>query len=753
MRAAQHPVVHRNHRTDAMRDLHAPTTDFVDPDDQDNNSSANSEFQQVLSSGLSRRGLLRGGLGGAMATVFAPLALSACSSSDDDEPAAAVPTETLLGFSAVAKTLADKSSVPAGYTATTLLACGDPLAAGVSAYKNDGTDSNFAQRVGDCHDGVQYFGLSAAGARDDNSSSRALLAMNHEYVTPVFLHAAGPSARPRPASEVDIEVDCHGVSVIEVAKGTTGTFSYVQASPFNRRLTGNTAIELSGPARGHALFVTRYSPDGTRTRGSLNNCGNGKTPWGTLLTTEENWSGYFFRAAGDQALRSAKLNASFARYGRSVTATAAAASRYGWETAGGDDKYARWNTSVTGTSADGSDDYRHEWFCQGFMVEMDPYDPASTIKKRTGLGRFAHENAAFSLPVVGKPLAVYMGCDSQNEYVYKWVSTENWVAADASAANRVATGDKYLDRGKLFVARFNADGSGQWLELSVASAAIAGAAFGFTEQAEMYIHTRIAADALGATKMDRPEWVDVHPVTGEVYITMTNNSNRRVVPTGTQTLVDAANPRAYSDVRAGLSTQSGNVNGHIVRFKDASPEATTFTWDVYLFGAEASADPSYINLSGLNGDNDFSSPDGLAFTKSTGLCWIQTDDGAFTDVTNCMLLASVPGTVGDGGPATLSYSGGVSVTTRMGKKPTAATLKRFYVGPFDCEVTGLCETPDGKTMFINIQHPGEDTSAANLADPAKYTSQWPANAGYGAGRRPRSATVVITKNDGGRVGT
>jgi secreted PhoX family phosphatase len=317
----------------------------------------------------------------------------------------------------------------------------------------------------------------------------------------------------------------------------------------------------------------------------------------------------------------------------------------------------------------------------------------------------------------------------------------------------MAIGDKYLDAGKLYVAKFNDDGSGQWIELSITTPAIVAASFGFTEQAEMYIHTRIAADAVGATKMDRPEWVDVHPTTGELYITMTNNSSRRTVPTGTQTLVDAANPRAYVDVRGGTTTQNGNVNGHIVRFKDANPESTSFTWDVYLFGAEAAADPTYINLSGLTNDNDFSSPDGLAFTKSTGLCWIQTDDGAYVDVTNCMLLASVPGTLGDGETKTLNYGGGVSVTTRLGKKPTAATLKRFYVGPFDCEVTGLCEAPDGKTIFINIQHPGEGTAAADLGNPAKYTSQWPSNVGYGAGKRPRSATVVITKNNGQRVGT
>ncbi|MDP2986285.1 PhoX family phosphatase, partial [Hydrogenophaga sp.] len=266
-------------------------------------------------------------------------------------------------------------------------------------------------------------------------------------------------------------------------------------------------------------------------------------------------------------------------------------------------------------------------------------------------------------------------------------------------------------------------------------------------------HTRIAADAVGATKMDRPEWVDVHPTTGELYITMTNNSSRRSAPTGTQTLVDAANPRAYSDVRGGTTVNSGNVNGHIVRFKDATPEGTSFNWDVYLFGAEAGSNPALINLSGLTDDQDFSSPDGLAFTQSNGLCWIQTDDSAYRDVTNCMLLASIPGTVGDGTTATLNYSGGVAVTTRVGAKPTASTLKRFYVGPAQCEVTGLCETPDGKTMFINVQHPGENTPASVIADPSQYGSQWPSNVGYGAGSRPRSATVVITKNNGGQVGT
>jgi secreted PhoX family phosphatase len=381
------------------------------------------------------------------------------------------------------------------------------------------------------------------------------------------------------------------------------------------------------------------------------------------------------------------------------------------------------------------------------------------VKKRTALGRLAHESAAFGKPVVGKPLAVYMGDDARNEYIYKFVSTQNWLAADAAAADRVATGDKYLDAGKLYAARFNADGTGQWIELSMANPTVAGyAGYTFADDGDVVINARLAGDAVGATKMDRPEWCGTHPTTGEVYFTLTNNSNRRLgAVTGSQLNPDAANPRAYTDIRGASTVQSGNPNGHIVRIKEDAnePGATTFTWDIYLFGAEAGA-PGIINLSGLGDDNDFSSPDGIVFTPSTGLCWVQTDDGAYTDVTNCMMLAAVPGTVGDGAAQTIDYGGGSTVATRVGAKPTAATLKRFLVGPIEQEITGLCESPDGKVLFVNVQHPGEDTLAADIGDPSKYTSHWPGNAGYGAGgatARPRSATVMVTKNDGGRVGT
>ncbi|MFZ5542110.1 MAG: PhoX family protein [Pseudomonadota bacterium] len=752
----------------------------IDPDDIGHNTSPNPDFSGVLQARLSRRSMLRGGLGTVATTIFGGLSVAACGGGDDDEPAPAAPAPvTSLGFAAVAKSTADAVIVPAGYTATVIYALGDPLTAATPAYANDGSDADFEQRAGDHHDGMEFFGLSANGLRDDNASERGLLAVNHEAtshagndIASTFVHAdGGTNTLPRPAAEVDKEVPLHGVSVVEVKKGANGAFATVQGSAFNRRITPLTPVQLSGAARGNTLVKTLYSVDGTATRGTINNCGTGRTPWGTLLTGEENWAGYFARGATDDAARADKSVVALNRYGRRQ----GAASRHGWETGGPDDKYQRWDISRKGVSAEGTDDYRNELNTFGYIVEIDPYDKAKVIKKRTSLGRFAHESAAFSRLVEGRPLAVYMGDDSRGEYIYKFVSSASWSAADASAADRIATGDKYLDAGRLYVAKFNADGSGEWIELSLAHPLIAGyAAYAFADQGDVMINARLAADAVGATKMDRPEWCATHPATGDVYFTLTNNSNRRLVPaSGSQMAVDAANPRAYADPQAATAggaarTHNGNVNGHVIRIAETGGDAaaTGFQWDVYLFGAQAQRDAAstmtdadyagFVNLSSLTAEQDFSSPDGLWFSRNTGLCWIQTDDGAFTDATNCMMLAGIPGQVGDGAKKTLAYAGGPTVDTYVGKAPAADTLKRFLVGPVDCEITGICETPDGKALFVNIQHPGETIVKADLGDPAKYLSHWPGNAGYGAGgatARPRSATVVITKNDGGRIGS
>lgn len=735
-----------NHRVDAPEQA-------IDFNNENSNTSANPTFDAVLGARLSRRGLLRGSVGTVGTAVLGGLGVTACGGSDDPVAEAKV-----LGFGAVAKSLADTVVVPAGYTASVLFALGDPMAAGVAAYKNDGTDGDFDKRAGDHHDGMEWFGLGADGKRNDSATEHGLLAINHEATTDeklssFFLHAnGGTSTLPRPASEVDKETAIHGVAVIEVAK-SAGKWAYVPGSSQNFRLTALSPIEIAGPARGHAQLITKYSPTGTMTRGTLNNCGTGKTPWGTFLTGEENWFGYFTRGAADDAARgNDKSVTSLKRYGRSQ----GAASRHGWETGGADDKYQRWNNSKTGASANGSDDYRNEMNGMGYIVEIDAYDKTRMAKKRTALGRFAHESAAFGKAVVGQPLSIYMGDDSRGEYIYKFVTTAVWSAADANPTDRMAVGDKYLDSGKLYAAKFNADGTGTWVELAMTNTAVAGyATYKFADAADIAINTRLAADAVGATKMDRPEWNAVNPANGEIYFTLTNNSNRSIDPTGSQYLPDASNPRAYTDMK-GTSKQNGNPNGHLVRLKEGA-SVSSFSWDVYLFGAEAGADKSLVNISALTADQDFSSPDGLVFSKATGICWIQTDDGAYTDVSNCMMLAAVPGQVGDGGKKTLSYTKAdgskLDIVTPVGKAATESTLKRFLVGPKGSEITGLAETPDGKAIFVNIQHPGEGTAMANVGDATKYQSQWPSNAGYGAGKRPRSATIVITKNDGGKIGT
>jgi hypothetical protein len=712
--------------------------------EEDSNHTANPQFEQVLDSrlSLSRRGLLRGAAGAAGAGMLGASALSGCATAGGTTG----PALTSLGFKPVAKSLADKVVVPEGYTAQIIYALGDPLAAGVPAFKNDGTDTAFEQRAGDHHDGMEWFGLDASGKPSTSFNSRGILAVNHEATTDeklssFFIHAnGGASTLPRPAAEVDKELAIHGLSFVEV-QSSGKQWAYKTSSPFNRRVTTMTTAAIHGPARGSEHLVTKFSTDATLCRGTLNNCGTGKTPWGTFVSGEENWYGYFSRDAKDDERRKKdKQVHALNRYGRK----AGAASRHGWESAGAQDQYVRWNNGALAASA--KEDYRNEMNTFGYVVEMDAYDTQAPMRKRTGLGRFAHESVAFAKPVAGQPIVCYMGDDARNEYIYKFVSDAKWDPKDAQPANRLSAGDKYLDKGTLFAARFKDNGSGEWLELSMNNPVIAGSSyFEFKSNADVAIFTRLAADAVGATKMDRPEWNGVHPRTGEVYFTLTNNSNRSAAT------ADAANPRAYTDMK-GSKEQKGNVHGHIVRLADASSAGSAFKWDIYVFGSEADADKSSVNLSSLTDENDMSAPDGLVFSQATGVCWIQTDDGAYTDKTNCMMLAAIPGKLGDGGARTVKH-GDKQVTTYVGKTPTPTTLARFLVGPKGCEITGWCETPDGRAMFINIQHPGESTAMADVNDPAKYQSQWPANAGYGAGKRPRSATIVITKNDGGILGT
>lgn len=660
-------------------------------------------------------------------------------------------TPAVLGFAPVPKNLSDLVTVPAGYSVTVLTRLGDPIAAGVGAFANNGTDGNFAQRIGDHGDALYYYGLGANGARDDDSSTRGLMVQNHENISEQYLHPNGPSPAPRPEAEALKEIEAHGVSVVEYRDGGNRQWSYVQNSAFNRRITPNTPVAFNGPVRGSDFLKTAGSADGTAGRGTINNCANGHTGWGTNITCEENWAGYF-RRSGDDAARTPRELTALRRYG--VTSSAG---NNAWSTAGGDPVFRRWDARATGASA--LEDYRNEPNKFGWCLEIDPYDPASTPRKRTALGRMGHEGAWLGRLTSGQKVAVYMGDDARREYFYKFVSAQSWNPADAQAANRLAIGDKYLDAGTLYVAKFNANGTGTWVPLvfgSVPNRPAVGSdpEYVFASQADILVNTRLAADAVGATPMDRPEWTTSNPVTGEIYLTLTNNNAAGRPLNGT----DAANPRHYNDPK-GASSQLGNPNGHIIRIRETGddPAATGFAWDIYLFGADSAQANADVNLSGLTADNDFSSPDGLWFSRPQNpagqlkpLLWIQTDDGAFTDRTNNQILAALPGTTGDGAARTITNvgAGGATATqaTRVGAAATAATLKRFLVGPKECEITGVDSTPDGRTLFVGIQHPGEGGSAA------APSSNWPQSQTGNASGRPRSAIVAITRNDGGVVG-
>jgi secreted PhoX family phosphatase len=714
-------------------------------------------FNDVLKEAIdspSRRNILRGGLGlGALSF----LGLAGCGGGGGSS--AAVPAKALNFTATPLNQTYDGVSVAQGYKVEVLYKLGDPINGTTSAYLNDGTEAStsFDFRAGDHHDGMYFFGMDSNNKWSKGVSDKGILCINHEAITPLFLHANGPtpaSGNRTVADEVQKEYRLHGVSVVEVNK-VSGAFQVNLASTFNRRITTLTEMDISGPLRGHNLLKTKFSPTGVKTRGTVNNCASGYTPWGTYLTCEENYAGYFKRS--NTTGRTANELASEARNG--VTSTSG---RERWSSVNNtDDDYNRWDVTITGATS--ADDYRNAANTYGFNVEIDPFAPTSTPKKRTAMGRFAHEGAWVGPVTVGKPVVFYMGCDSNNEYIYKFVSTALWVASDINGG--LAVGDKYLDDGKLYVARFNSDFSGEWLELSNLAgtqAAPSSTTFTFGDAtSDAYLNTRLAADKKGATPMDRPEWGAVNPVNGEVYMTLTNNSTRDVAKT------DSANPRSYKDNSTSSSTS--NVNGHIIRWREtgSNPAATTFAWDIYVFGAETDdINNPQVNLSGLTTNNVLSAPDGLWFSEKTGILYIQTDDSsAFskeadsTQGTTNMLLAAIPGTVGDGSTVDVTNTLGSTTKTVKTKVGKTGELKRLLTGPVECEITGITETYDGKALFINIQHPGENTTLANIASP---TSSWPySSTGNGnpatpttvKSARPRSATIVLTRIDGGVIGT
>jgi secreted PhoX family phosphatase len=549
-----------------------------------------------------------------------------------------------LGFQALAPSTTDEVVVPPGYVAQVIIPWGDPINPGGPAFAFDGsnTAAEQAEQFGQGHDGMSFF---------ERGRNKGLIAINHEFLdSAVSLYPAAPDYTD-PETVLKSQ-NAHGVAIAELEL-RRGSWNLTRSDKA-RRITANTPMELTGPAAGHPLLQTSADPSGRSVLGTLNNCANGQTPWGTYLTCEENFNRYF--GTTDAGFVPTDF---MARYG------IGGADLPWWL---GD---ARFDVAVNPNEPN-----RFGW-----VVEIDPYDPRSTPRKRTALGRIKHENASFAETSDGRAV-VYSGDDEVFQYLYKYVSSRPW--------KRYRRGESPLDDGTLYVARFDSDGTGVWLPL------VEGQVPGYATLADILIDARGAAAALGATPMDRPEWVATHPFEpGVAYGTFTNNSGR--------TTTDAANPRAT------------NRHGHILRWQGAAGDhgSDAFVWSAY---ALAGAGLGTGDGSTVAPGDAFGSPDGLAFDPD-GRLWIQTDGTQPIACNNQMLAAD----------------------------PVTGDVRRFLVGPIGCEITGWAMTDDQRTAFVNIQHPGE--RATDPANPASQ-SNWPDFNG-----RPRSATLAIRRADGGIIGT
>ena len=642
-------------------------------DDVCRNESDNPRFQDIASEQFSRRQVLQGGAA-LLGALSAPM-LAAPTVHAAGFPGGGF--QSRLGFDAIPVSRADATLVPPGYSARAFLPWGTPITGSYPDYQDGGfnTGADQEQQIGMHHDGMHYFPL---GRGHREGSRHGILCINHEYIQQDLLHPNDATLIDGVRTiedEVRKEVAAHGVSVVEIERDAAGNWGLVRG-PYNRRITAGTPMEISGPVRGHDSVKTLFSPDGTLCRGTVNNCANGFTPWGTYLTCEENFAGYF---VNDDPVQPREHK----RYGVSTTDSH---DRYSWHTRD-EDEYTRFNATTTG--ADALADYRNEPNTFGWVVEIDPMNPASTPKKRTALGRFAHEGVWPSPPRPGQRLAFYMGDDSRFEYIYKFVTRDRYKAHRPDP--------DMLDHGTLYVARFNENGSGDWVALEFGQNGLTPE-HGFHSQADVLVNTRAAADQVGATKMDRPEWGAVHPLTGEVYMTLTNNTNRTAAQT------DAANPRGP------------NPFGHIIRWRERGhrPDATRFDWSLYVLAGpegEGQVLPGK-NGAALDDDNIFASPDGLWFDER-GILWIQTD---------------MSGSQLTGGP--------FGNNQMLAADPLTGEIRRFFTGPVGCEVTGIAATPDQRALFLNIQHPGE-----------QGPSNWP----DGGSARPRASTVIITRDDGGVI--
>lgn len=632
--------------------------------------STSSPFAEVLEQRLSRRDVLRGSTAiaaigiapGFVGSVFA-------------EKAYAQGAQSTLTFTELKRVYDETHHVAPGFKTQIVARWGDKLWSDAADFDPQKlTPENQAKQFGYNNDFVAYLPLPLGSDNSDNG----LLFVNHEYpnlhiMFPGVVVKEDEAGKVVSKEQVDIGMQAMGNTVVEIVK-KDGTWQIVTDSKYNRRITSFTPIKLSGPAAGHALLKTSADPTGTRVEGTGSNCGGGVTPWGTVLSCEEFPYSYF---GGDPD---------------KAGPAAEAIKRIGMENEdynGMARFYDRFNVEKEPNEIN-----RWHW-----VVEVDPYDPTSVPVKRTALGRMGHEGATV---VVNKDnrVVVYMGDDDHREYLYRFVSEGSFDPGNREANRNL------LDSGVLSVAKFEADGTVNWLPLVHGQGPLTPEN-GFADQAEVLINCRQAADKLGATPMDRPEDIETNPVTGRVYAIMTKSAKRKA------DMVDAANPRAE------------NKWGHIIELippgegKDADHAASSYKWDMLVL----CGDPSKAEVGAkfhpeTSADGWFSTPDNMCF-DSKGRMWIATDG-----MNSFELADGIFGIDTDG--------------------PARGLPKALFAGPSGAEVTGPCFTPDNKTLFVSIQHPGENSETIE-----KLTTRWP---DFAENSIPRPSVVAIMREDGGEIG-
>jgi secreted PhoX family phosphatase len=668
------------------------------------NTSGNESFQDVVAARLSRRGFL----GGSMA-VGAAATMGGVGTLLDAVPAQAKHwrAKPLLGFTGIATSIEDKVLVPEGYTANVLIAWGDPVSKGPAFAQNaSNSAADQARQWGMHNDGVVYFPI--------HGSRHGLLVQNHEYTDDGLLFTDGIANWT--AEKTDKALNAHGVGIIEIKRGRghghdhdhddddhrygrrfhnrhDDEWRVVRPSKFARRITGQTPIRIGGPAAGDPRLRTSADPSAKMVLGTINNCAMGFTPWGTYLACEENFNGYFNRTTSPDNRTLLEKRCGIANFGNP-------GAKY-WTT------HPRFNANV-----EPNEPNRFGW-----VVEIDPFDPDSTPVKRTALGRLKHEGAWVQEARDGR-VVFYMGDDERNEYIYRYVSSRGWRRMRRAGKNP-------LNDGTLYVAKFYADGKGEWLPLTPDNPALATWTL-----ADILINTRAAADAAGATMMDRPEWIDTFPDKLTAIATLTNNNRRGTTPVSVNnpngsTIAGSARPPVDAP-----NTRTNNVYGHIITWKYLNDfTEDDFIWDIFALAGDPAV-PAHGST--IVGDK-YGSPDGI-YVAPSGRLWIQTDVSTTT--------------INAGDYAGFGHNQMLCADLETGE------TRRFLTGPKQCEITGCFVTPDEKTMFVGIQHPGEPNS--ELSDPANPTgiSSWP-NGQFPdvTGGRPRSSCIVITKDDSGEIGS